>query len=123
MTFTKCHIAKILETRRENKKMPRTIMRIKYGCSREEATKRASEIMISNGYEEAEQNDKPIWVKGNLTGDRGIQIEYGENEVKLSGWIKGRAGEEIALQGVVGLATKHSVKKIMEELMIAISNG
>lgn len=36
--------------------MPRTIIEVNYGCNREEAEKRAEQILINDGYCEVEQD-------------------------------------------------------------------
>ena len=102
--------------------MARTIMQVAYGCSREEAEKRARQILINDSYCEVEQNGEMIWMKGDvkLTGVRGIKIEFESDAVKLSGWIKGLVGGETPLHGIAGAVTKRDVKKTMEKLQKAI---
>lgn len=103
--------------------MPRTIMQISYGCSREDAEKLASQILTQDGYCEVEQDGEIIWTKGDvkLTGVRSIKVDYGENQIKLSGWIQGLVGGETPLHGVGSIVTKRAVKKTMEKLQLAVS--
>ncbi|MCM1244779.1 MAG: hypothetical protein NC293_03940 [Roseburia sp.] len=105
--------------------MPRTIIQVDYGCSREEAEKRAEQVLINDGYCEAEQEGEMIWTKGDisLTGVRAIKVDYGTDKVKLSGWICGLVGGETPLHGIKGAVTKNSVKKTMQKLQMAISKS
>lgn len=102
--------------------MARTIMHVTYGCSREEAEKRARQILINDGYCEVEQNGEMIWTKGDvkLSGVRGIKVEFEPDEVKLSDWIKGLIGGETPLHGIASVVTKRDVKKTMDKLQAAI---
>lgn len=103
--------------------MPRTIIQVQYGCSREEAEKQVIEILMNDGYYEAEQDGEMIWTKGDvkLTGVRAIKADYGTDKAKLSGWIRGLVGGETPLHGIAGAVTKRDVKKTMEKLQSAIS--
>lgn len=101
--------------------MPRTIMRVKRVCNLGEAERRAAEILTKNGYHEVEQGGELIWTKGDvkLTGVRAVKLEYGQDDVKISGWIRGLVGGETSLEGFASIATKRPVKKVMEELQVA----
>lgn len=105
--------------------MPRTIIQVDYGCSREEAEKRVERILINDGYCEAEQDGEMIWTKGDitLTGVRAVKVDYGTDKVKLSGWICGLVGGETPLHGIKSVVTKNSVKKTMKNLQMAISKN
>lgn len=103
--------------------MPRTIIQINYGCSREEAERQAVQILMNDGYYEAEQEGEMIWIKGDvkLTGVRAIKVDYYEDKVKLSGWIRGLVGGETPLNGIAGAVTKRDIKKTMGKLQSVIS--
>lgn len=103
--------------------MPRTIIQVNYGCNREDAERRAVQILTDDGYCEAEQEGEIIWMKGDvkLTGVRAIKVDYGPDKVKLSGWIRGLIGGETPLHGIAGAVTKRDVKKTMGKLQSAIS--
>lgn len=103
--------------------MPRTIIQVNYGCNREEAERKAVQILMNDGYYEAEQDGEMIWIKGDakLTGVRAIKVDYYNDKVKLSGWIRGLVGGETPLHGIAGAVTKRDVKKTMEKLQSAIS--
>ena len=103
--------------------MPRTIIQVNYGCSKEEAKKKAGQILTNDGYCEVEQDGEMIWTKGDvaLTGVRAIKVDYGVDEVKISGWIKGMIGGETPLHGIAGSKNKRDVKKTMEKIQTAIN--
>ncbi len=102
--------------------MPRTIIHVNYGCSREDAERRVVQILTNDGYCEAEQDGEIIWMKGDvkLTGVRAIKVDYAADAVKLSGWIRGLVGGETPLHGIAGAVTKRDVKKTMDKLQSAI---
>lgn len=103
--------------------MSRTIIQVNYGCSKEIVEQKAEKILINDGYCKAEQDGEMIWTKGDIkvAGERNIKVDYGNEVVKLSGWIRGMVGGETALHGIAGAVTKHSVKKTMEKLQQVIN--
>lgn len=105
--------------------MARTIIHLDYGCSREEAEKKAAQILTNDGYCEVEQDGEMIWMKGDvkLSGIRGIKVDYGDEKIKLSGWIKGLVGGETPLHGIAGAVTKRDVKKTMKKIEVSISKN
>lgn len=105
--------------------MPRTIIQVNYGCSREEAKRKVEKILENAGYREVEQDGEMIWTKGDvkLSGVRAIKVDYGPDKAKLSGWIRGLVGGETPLHGIAGAVTKRDVKKTMEKCQSAISGN
>lgn len=105
--------------------MARTVVQVDYGCSREDAQKWAEQILIGDGYQKAEQDGEVVWIKGDvkLSGVRGIKVDYGENQLKLSGWIKGLIGGETPLHGIASVVIKRDVKKTMNKIEAAISKS
>lgn len=103
--------------------MARTFVCVEYGCNQEDAKRWVAQILTDDGYHEAEQNGEVIWTKGDvkLTGVRAIKVDYGEDQMKLSGWIKGLVGGETPLHGIAGAVTKHDVKKTMAKIQATIS--
>lgn len=103
--------------------MPRTTILVNYGCSREDAESRIKQILLNDGYREAEQDGEVIWTKGDvkLTGMRAIKVDYGIGDIKFSGWIRGLIGGETPLHGIGSIVTKRDVKKTIEKMQSAIS--
>lgn len=103
--------------------MARSIYSVKYGCSLNEAQERITQILINNKFHMAEKDGNIIWVKGNVvtTGIKGIQIDYGEEEIKIYGWIQGLIGGEVDLHDRIGFAAKKEVKNTIEEIITAIA--
>ncbi len=84
-------------------------------------------ILVLSGYKKIEQNDEVVWKKGTgfLTAIQYIKIEYGDNTVIASGWIRpGASGilelKEISLEGVAGSIPKKAVKKVLDKIRDAI---
>lgn len=102
--------------------MARSVFYINYK-NREMAENESSRILSENGFHMAEQDGKIIWVKGDVkaTGLKGIQIDYEENKMKISGWIQGLVGGEVQLEGFSSLIAKKAVKKVIEEIIKTVS--
>lgn len=98
--------------------MARSIYFVKYGCSQKEAEDQVSQILSKHGFHAAEQDGNLIWIKGDVktTGVKGIQIDYQEDTMKISGWIQGAIGGEVQLEGIVSIIPKRAVKKAIEEI-------
>lgn len=105
--------------------MQRTIIQVDYAGNQEDVKKWAELILTGDGYREVEQDGEMIWTKGDvkLTGVRAIKVDYGDDKVKLSGWIKGLVGGETPLHGIGSAITKHDVKKTMGKIQSAISKN
>ena len=103
--------------------MARTVIKVKCRLEQNDVEEICNKILNNNGYHPAEENGETVWIKGDvsLTGMKGIKVDYEQNTVKISGWIKGLVGGETALQGIAGAATKHAVKKVMNEIEQAIT--
>lgn len=103
--------------------MPRTTILVNYGCSRENAENRIRQILVNDGYCEAEQDGEVIWTKGDviLAGMRAIKVDYGVDNIKFSGWIRGLVGGETPLHGIGSMVTKRAVKKTIEKMQSAVS--
>lgn len=98
--------------------MARSVYYVNYDCGQSEAENRASQILIQHGFHAAEQDGLPVWTKGDVktTGVKGIQIDYGEDRMKISGWIQGLIGGEVQLEGFTSMIPKKAVKKTIEEI-------
>lgn len=103
--------------------MPRTAILVNYGCSREDAENRIRQILMNDGYREAEQDEEVIWTKGDvkLTGVRAIKVDYGADDIKFYGWIRGLVGGKTPLHGIGSMVTKRGVKKTIEKMQLSIS--
>lgn len=102
--------------------MARSVFYVKYN-NREEAEAKAEKILMDAGFHMAEQDGNIIWVKGDVktTGVKGIQIDYEEKRMKISGWIQGLVGGEVQLDGFASMIPKRAVKKVVEQLVKEIS--
>ncbi len=98
--------------------MARSVYFVKYKCSQSEAEEKATRILTNNGFHAAEQDGSLIWIKGDVktTGVKGIQIDYQEGTMKISGWIQGFVGGEVQLEGIASIIPKRAVKKTIEEI-------
>lgn len=84
-------------------------------------------ILTLSGYKKIDQKGEIVWKKGTgfLTAIQYIKIEYGDNTVIASGWIRAGASgiiesKEIALDGVAGSIPKKAVKKVLDKIRDAI---
>ncbi|MBQ7399905.1 MAG: hypothetical protein IJW06_05560 [Clostridia bacterium] len=78
-------------------------------------------ILISNKFTQHMENEGVVWKKGSalLTGEQCIKIEWGENEVKIFGWISDGFSES-QLSGFLGSYAKGKVLKVIEQLKLSI---
>mgnify|MGYP003298381227 CR=1 FL=1 len=102
--------------------MARSVFYVRYN-NREVAEEKATKILTDAGFHMAEQDDNTIWVKGDVktTGVKGVQIDYEEKQMKISGWIQGIIGGEVQLEGFASMIPKRTVKKVIDQLVKEIS--
>lgn len=102
--------------------MARSIFYVNYE-SKEKAEEKATRILNESGFHMAEQDGNIIWLKGDVktTGVKGIQIDYEEKRMKISGWIQGLVGGEVQLEGVASMITKKAVKKVIQKIIQEVS--
>lgn len=112
----------IKEREREEVSMARSVYFINYQCIKGEAEEKIRQILEADGFHMAEQEGNIIWVKGDVktTGLKGIQIDYEEKRIKISGWIQGMIGGEVQLEGFASMIAKKAVKKTIEKIMVQI---
>lgn len=103
--------------------MARSIFYANYGKTRQTAEEKATKILNSAGFHMAEQDGNIIWVKGDVktTGVKGIQIDYEDTRMKISGWIQGLVGGEVQLEGFAGMVAKKAVKKVIQQIIAEVS--
>lgn len=102
--------------------MARSIFYVNYE-NKEKAEEKATKILNENGFHMAEQEGSIIWIKGDVktTGVKGIQIDYEEKRMKISGWIQGLIGGEVQLEGFASMIAKKAVKKVIQQIIQEIS--
>lgn len=93
--------------------MARSIFYVNY-----ENKEKAAKILNENGFHMAEQEGSIIWIKGDVktTGVKGIQIDYEEKRMKISGWIQGLIGGEVQLEGFASMIPKKAVKRFIKRM-------
>lgn len=107
--------------------MARSIFEIKYSTmSFDEVNSRINNILTGKGFSEKNRNGEMIWKKGTgfLTAMQHVKVEYKENMVVLSAWIRtgigNIGGKEMNLTGVYGALPKKSLMKVIMLIQEAI---
>ena len=102
--------------------MARTILHLQPQKTLEESRTIVNNILADDGYQQCEQNGEMIWTKGDVKtrGVKGIQIEYLQDFIKISGWIQGLVGGEVTLHGFASVLPKRSVRKTIDKISNAL---
>lgn len=103
-------------------KAKRSVFDVQTSLSREEASRRAKDLLQKEGFKEKEKNGERIFQNGIgfLTAAKFIRVLTSENGVvRIEGWIK--MGGEKNLEGVAGIIPKKEVKGVIERLMRELS--
>lgn len=106
--------------------MSRSTFNISYKRPFEEVQNTIEGVLAQSGFKKIQLNSEEVWKKGTgfLTAMQFIKVEYTENEVIISAWIKVGAGSltggEQELSGVVGAVPKKSLMKVVEKITLSI---
>jgi len=100
--------------------MARSIFKFPYN-SPEKSQNIVHNILVSNGYRQSIENNEVVWEKGSvwLTGKRCIKVEFGTNELIVSGWIDS-GFSETQLSGFGGSYAKGKIIKVIEQIKLSI---
>ena len=103
--------------------MSRTLVKIQFNCSFEEANKKVENILFLRGFQQTTlRTGETVWKNGSglLTAMKFIKVEYAQNEIVLSAWTQvgvGKVGgEEMDLTGIVGALPKKQLIKVIEAI-------
>lgn len=106
--------------------MARTTIKIRYTEPFNKVENIVKNILMQEGYREINQNNEIVWKKGSgfLTAMQYIKIEYSNNYVNVSGWVKtgmgNVGGNEMPLKGIFAFMPKKSVLKVISRLQNAV---
>ena len=106
--------------------MSRSTFNIGYNRPFGEVQNNINNVLVQNGFKKTNINSEEVWKKGTglLTAMQFIKIEFSENELIVSAWIKVGVGSLTAgeqdLSGVVGAVPKKSLMKVVEKIKLSI---
>jgi hypothetical protein len=80
---------------------------------------KANTVLTKNGYTLIRQETEYVWEKKAFGASvySYVSIEYDESTAKINGWVVGPGGEQMTLDGFVGIVYKRPVKKIIRKIM------
>ncbi len=99
--------------------MARTIKSIEYKVNKEELITNINSILSSNEFKPFNYNGESVYKKGVgfWTAAKYIKIEFIENKVNISGWVKNFGVSESNLEGFVGVIPKSTVTKVINDII------
>ena len=102
--------------------MPRTTIKIE--CKDPRITnQKINNILSLRGYKLINKKGENVWENGMglLAAEKYIKVEFNENTLILSGWIKTTMPErEEDLNGMVGVIPKKQILKVIKEIQDAV---
>ncbi len=88
----------------------------------ENANRKITRILSSHNYNNIVENNEKVWKcgVGFLTAMKYIKVDFSDNAVEISGWIRPMGGKEQDLKGFVGGLPKKQVMNVIKEIQTAI---
>ena len=83
-----------------------------------EFKEKAEALLVENHYNQVNEYGEDVWKNGVgfLTASKYIKIEIEQDRTVVYAWIRGVAGGDMGVNGIVGIIPKQQVKKILTKI-------